>query len=289
MGDIKFNDYVKLFPHHLFGNLTVIKSKKEEDTYWFVGKEIQNLLGFKNLNQVISDADLDDDEVMILEKKNNNQLFDDFIKHYQNKVYPLNGQASEDPIFSKYSPSITLIKESGLYGLAMVSRKPIAKDFKRAIRKDILPAVRKLFEVKNKVSLKHNVELHFSIDVQKEYSKLFNRIRFLEGGVKKVVSDNIEMSMKHTGLPPIYWKNAGIEEAEKRGIPVSKIASGLDGMRLLAPEKSCAISLNKNYQERGISSEEAFSLTCNPKVYDFFSYLIESGIIPYEFYNKKIK
>tara|TARA_R110002074_G_scaffold393998_1_gene581045 strand:+ start:421 stop:1137 length:717 start_codon:yes stop_codon:yes gene_type:complete len=41
------------------------------------------------------------------------------------------------------NPNMTFISESGLYAAIARSRKPEAKDFKRWVRKDVLPAIRK--------------------------------------------------------------------------------------------------------------------------------------------------
>lgn len=283
---LKFNDYVKSFPHQLFGDLTVIKSNKEEDTFWFIGKEIQNILGFQNLSQAITQADLDIDEVLYLEKNENKKLFNDFVEHFNSKGDILKIQPSGDHIVSKFSNNITLIKESGLYGLAMASRKPIAKDFRRAIRKDILPAVRRLFEKVNEVKLRHEVLVHLDVEYQKFNSKYFNALKFGKGGQNQVVFDNWEMSVKHTNLPPNKWKANGKEEAVKRGIAPSKIASGLDGMRLLKPEESCSISQHKEYLRMGLSEEKAFALSNADVTKASFKLMIDNGIIPNEL-NKK--
>ena len=50
----ELKEFVKIFPHQIFGDLTIIKSRVEDDTYWFVGKEIQEILGFQDLSQAIS-------------------------------------------------------------------------------------------------------------------------------------------------------------------------------------------------------------------------------------------
>lgn len=286
MSIVKFNDYVKTFPHEIFGNLTIIKSLHEEDKYWFVGKEIQEILGLTDLAQAIQQADLDADEVLNLDKKRNKQLFNDFINYY-NEVSVLKTETLETPIISKFTPTFTLISESGLYGLTLNSRKPQAKKFKRWLRKEAIPAIRKLYADVNRVVLSHSIELHLSVDVQKVYSKWFNGVKFNEGGSHLTMMSNREMSLKHTHKPPVYWKKLGKSEAEKRGIPPSKIASGLDGLRLLHPEESCSISLDKNYQERGLSPEKAFQLSNSSEAKSHFKFLIDNNIIPHELNTNK--
>jgi len=283
---LKFNDYVKSFPHQIFGDLTIIKSSKEEDTYWFVGKEIQQILGFSDLSHAIQYADLDADEILILNKKNNRKLFNDFLSHYSDKGSMFNIETSGDSIISKFSNSVTLIKESGLYGLAMTSRKPIAKDFKRAIRKDILPAVRKLFEVVNEIKLKHEILAHLDVEYQKFNSKYFNALKYGEGGQHKVMVENRSISVKHTNIPPNKWKKMGKEEATRRGIAPSKIASGLDGMRLLEPEESCSISQHKEYLRMGLPEEKAFALSNADVTKGHFKLMIDNGVMPNELTRK---
>lgn len=279
MKKIVFNEYVKTFPHKIFGDLTVIKSNKEEDTYWFIGNEIQNVLGFKKLRNAINDADLDHDEVLHISKKNNEDFFKNLNSHLE-KVRPFNGHTSEDPIISKFAPSITLIRESGLYGLAMTSRKPIAKDFRRAIRKDILPGVRKLFEKYKEVKLNTDIVLHLDVDYQKINSKWFNYMTHNIGGGHKAMIENRNISLKHTGKTPSKWKEEGKEEATKRGIAPSSIASGLDGMRLLEPEQSASISQHKQLLRLGISDDSAFMISDKSK--EVFKLMIDSGVKPNE-------
>lgn len=78
---------------------------------WFIAKDIAILLGHSNVTQAIKNAHLDDDERAKLS---------------------LGRQGKAN-----------VISESGVYALIMNSVKPEALDFKRWIRKDVLPAIRK--------------------------------------------------------------------------------------------------------------------------------------------------
>jgi len=278
----ELKEFVKIFPHQIFGDLTIIKSRVEDDTYWFVGKEIQEILGFQDLSQAISKADLDVDEVLILNKKENKKIFDDFVKNY-NEVSLLKREGSKTPLISKHTATITLIKESGLYGVGMASRKPIGKDFRRAIRKDILPGVRKLFEKIEKIQLRHDIIMHLDFEYQKFNSKCFNGMKFAEGGRYNVIFNNKEISERYTDKPPSYWKRKGKEKAVELGIPESKIASGLDGLRLLKPEESCCISQHKEYMRFGLTDEKAFALSSAEVTKGHFKLMIDNGVIPNEF------
>lgn len=285
MSKLKFNDYVKTFPHEIFGDLTTIKSHKEDDTFYFIGKEIQEILGFKDMWAAIENADLDADEFLILEKKKDKRIFNDFIDHFKNKVSHFKSETPNISIITKYTPTLTLIKESGLYGLAMSSRKPIAKEFRRAIRKDILPGVRKLFETYKEFKLNTDIVIHLDEDYQKINSRWFNYVTYNLGGKYNTINENIRMSRIHTGIMPNVWKSKGKKEAEKRGIPPSKIVSGLDGMRLLKGEESCAISQHKQLLKMGLSEEKAFKISENTK--ESYRFMIENGVVPNELFDNK--
>lgn len=280
--NIEFNDFVKTFPHNVFGNLTIIKSRIEDDSYWFVGKEIQNILGFKQLTKAITNADLDEDEFRIVTKKKNPIIFNDFIDHYNPEGCDFKSHPSGDPIVTKFSNTFTLIKESGLYGLAMASRKPVAKNFRRAIRKDILPAIRKMFEVKNDIELKHSILANLNIEYQKLNSIWFNSYSNNDGGVNRIIHNNREITLKHTQKPPSYWKKLGKIKAIELGLPPSKIQSGLDGLRLLIGEESCSISLHKEYIRLGVDEDKAFELSNSHITKAHYKLILDSGIIPKE-------
>jgi prophage antirepressor-like protein len=46
-------------------------------------------------------------------------------------------------LFTSQSPVVTLINESGLYSLVLLSRKPEAKRFKRWVTSEVIPSIRK--------------------------------------------------------------------------------------------------------------------------------------------------
>lgn len=187
---------VEQFQHNVFGNLTVIKSQQEEGKLWFIGKEIQNILELTNLTMAIKNADLDNDETLEFTKKEHPKFWNYLINFNVDEDSKFNLVSSETPIFSKYSKSITFISESGLYGLVLNSRKPHAKEFKRWIRKEVLPRIRKKHEEKLKYkTLPYEMEIHLDEQIQKEYSKWYNHINMQSGGVNKIVASNIKISL----------------------------------------------------------------------------------------------
>lgn len=79
---------------------------------WFVAADVCRILGIVNTSDALSS--LDDDEKLT-------------------SVIPRAGQ----------NRSVNLVSESGLYELIFRSNKPIAKTFRRWLRKEVLPALRK--------------------------------------------------------------------------------------------------------------------------------------------------
>ena len=95
-------------PEHL-DNLTTVEIKGE---VWFIANEVCKLLEIKNAADAVSR--LDDDERLL-------------------SVLPIAGQ----------NRSVNLISESGLYALVFKSSKPSAKQFRKWVTKEVIPAIRK--------------------------------------------------------------------------------------------------------------------------------------------------
>ena len=90
----------------------VVNTKTNEP--WFFAKEVAEILDVKNIRQVIADANLDDDE---------------------------KGVILTDTLGGKQK--VTILSESGLFGVISNSRKQIGKDLNRFVRKQVLPTLRK--------------------------------------------------------------------------------------------------------------------------------------------------
>lgn len=88
---------------------TVIKNNEP----WFVGKDVANVLGFKNSRDAINTHVFEEDK----------------------------GVDSIDTLGGLQR--MTIINESGLYALVFGSRLPKAKEFKRWVTNEILPSIRK--------------------------------------------------------------------------------------------------------------------------------------------------
>lgn len=94
------------------GNLVRMKTDENEQ-YWFAGIDVCNILGLENPTQTVES--LDDDE------KKLDYVIDS--SGQQRKTWTIN--------------------EFGLYSLVLKSRKIEAKEFKRWITHEVLPAIRK--------------------------------------------------------------------------------------------------------------------------------------------------
>lgn len=109
---------VKIFKnpvHPEFGDLRVIEIS---DELWFVGKEVAEILGYKDTAKALR-VHVDSDD---------------------RRLVKVDEMATLD-IKSNYG--LTIINESGLYSLILSSKLPSAKDFKHWVTAEVLPSIRK--------------------------------------------------------------------------------------------------------------------------------------------------
>ena len=103
---------LKIFNNQNFGQVRTIERNGEP---WFVGKDIAEKLGYINPRKALADhVDTEDKS---------------------------NGVTIRDTIGRNQNP--TIINESGLYSLVLSSKLPNAKEFKRWITSEVIPAIRK--------------------------------------------------------------------------------------------------------------------------------------------------
>lgn len=101
---------LKIFENSEFGKIQVIERNGEP---WFIGKEVATVLGYKNASDAL-------------------------IKHVDDED---KGVAKRDTLGGKQN--IVIINESGLYSLVLSSKLKKAKEFKRWVTSEVIPAVRK--------------------------------------------------------------------------------------------------------------------------------------------------
>lgn len=99
-----------IFNNPEFGN---IRTMDRDGAPWFVGKDVAEVLGYKNTRQALAtNVDLDDKGVHSVDTPSGQQ-------------------------------EMTIINESGLYALVLSSKLPTAKKFKRWVTSEVIPSIRK--------------------------------------------------------------------------------------------------------------------------------------------------
>ena len=102
-----------IFKNPAFGEVRIIKG--ENNTPWFVGKDVASILGYaKPQNALAAHVDEDDKTTALIQGTGSN-----------------------------YKTQALVINESGLYALILSSKLPQAKQFKHWVTSEVLPAIRK--------------------------------------------------------------------------------------------------------------------------------------------------
>lgn len=108
------NDEIQIFNNEEFGEIRTVMIEGEP---WFVGKDVAEALGYSNTKDALS-THVDQDDRSVL-------------------------QRSENATFDIPNRGLTIINESGVYALVFGSKLPGAKQFKRWVTSEVLPALRK--------------------------------------------------------------------------------------------------------------------------------------------------
>lgn len=118
-------DLVQVFDNAEFGKVRTVVIESEP---YFIGKDIADILGYKNPNEAIQEH-VDEEDKFIRSSRGSEMLkLFSSIKDIQNKF------GRQDNWF---------INESGVYSLVFGSKLPTAKKFKRWVTNEVLPAIRK--------------------------------------------------------------------------------------------------------------------------------------------------
>lgn len=104
---------LQIFNSPDFGQVRIVQQNGEP---WFVGKDVAEILGYSNSSKAIP------------------QHVDEEDRQKQNLPTAQNG---------KLVAASWLINESGLYSLILSSKMPKAKEFKRWVTSEVIPAIRK--------------------------------------------------------------------------------------------------------------------------------------------------
>lgn len=101
---------LQIFDSPDFGQIRTIQQNGEP---WFVGKDVADILGYQNGSRDV-----------------NRHVDEDDRQNYPNGTFESNR-------------GLTIINESGLYSLILSSKMPKAKEFKRWVTSEVIPAIRK--------------------------------------------------------------------------------------------------------------------------------------------------
>ena len=119
------NNQITVFASDKFGDVRIIQIGSEP---WFVGKDVAEILGYRNPNEAIQDhVDSEDKFIRSQRGREMLKLFSS-LKDMQEKL------GRQDNWF---------INESGVYSLIFGSKLPQAKEFKYWVTHEVLPSIRK--------------------------------------------------------------------------------------------------------------------------------------------------
>ncbi len=103
---------IQIFENEQFGQLRGMSIEGEP---WFVGKDVAQVLGYKNpSNAIVNHVDEEDKTSYLIQVSG-----------------------------SSYKANTTFINESGLYALILSSKLPQAREFKRWVTAEVLPQIRR--------------------------------------------------------------------------------------------------------------------------------------------------
>lgn len=122
---------LRVFNNSDFGEIRTLNIDGEP---WFVGKDVAEILMYKNTKDAIL-KHVDEEDKRIIQRSENATLEN----HIPKSVLPIDFERADIP-----NRGLTIINESGLYSLILGSKLPTAKKFKRWITSEVLPTLRKV-------------------------------------------------------------------------------------------------------------------------------------------------
>lgn len=187
------------------------------DEPYFVGKDVAEILGYADSSSAVSkNVESEDKTTLLL------------------------GQDG-----SNYKSKTTIINESGLYSLILSSKLPRAKEFKRWVTSEVLPAIHKTGQYNHELSQFANMNrtdqlLMIATEQQKEMQQQNQRIaaieqeiettRYLHPGeldaIKKTVQQQVHALIKADGyntyysdVSKFYFQHVGRQLLDYFGVP----------------------------------------------------------------------
>lgn len=251
---------IKNFENGQFGHLTSLKSEKTGKVM-FIAKEVCELWGHTNSSKAIKDAKLLESETLVLKRNDHKDFF----------AYVTNQQ-----LVTSKTGRLQLISESGLYKLALNSKKAEADQLKHWIATDVLPSLRQTgkFVMQNTAA---SIGDHSSVPVQKSNSRDINKVNYRNGGVPEIVEYNTKSCLAMTGFKPKEIRDS----AKRLGLKSSERTSAKEVLRHTRPELACTMSFIDNAVKQGLSFEKFVEIG-KKHAAPLFKAMIESGMRPGE-------
>ena len=210
---------LKIFSNEKFGSIrTVIKDNEP----WFVAADVCKALEIGNTSDALKRLDEDEKAIVSIEG------------------------------ISKGNDNANIVNEPGLYSLVLGSRKPEAKEFKRWITHEVIPAIRKtgmymtggalayaLANPKNALELLSNyVKAQETIEIMAPKAEYFDEL------VDRKLLTNFRDTAKELGMPERKFTDLLIEKGyiyrdkHKKLKPIAKKNEGLFEIKDCYSEKS---------------------------------------------------
>lgn len=216
----------QVFENSEFGKLRIMDKEGE---VWFVGKDVAEMLGYKDTAKAIQrHVDEEDKGVDVLSTPGGKQ-------------------------------SIIIINESGLYSLVLSSKLPTAKQFKRWVTSEILPSIRKTggYVVKGKEKeFLHNPNSPIHSEVE-------NLIKVISVLQKEVMS--LSANVKALKLPD----KQGVNELNERKVNIWKkqvstpIINSISEKLNISFEEALNLVYDRMKMDYGFSKGYAMSEFCD--------------------------
>ena len=243
-----------------FGTLTTITSEKT-GVVMFIGKEVVKIWGHANLTQAVKNAAINKNEYKVVRLSE----FKEFKEHL-----------TKCGLVTSKTPTITLLTESALYKLALLSNIDKAKPFRDWVAGEVLPSIRKngYYTIANQTE---RIMIHTDTKIQKQNSKDINAKNFIEKGLESVIEYNRLNCLKHTGLLPHQVKDYG----KQKGLKSAERTSAKEVLRHIKPELACSMSFVDDLVKKGFDFNTVSDLSLRAAV-PLFQGMIELGIKPNE-------
>ena len=168
---------IKIFENKNFGKLTVIEKDGE---FFFIGKEVAVMLGYKRSDNAIRNHVEEEDKLM--------------------HCFGASGQRR----------NMYIINESGLYSLILSSKLPQAKEFKKWVTTVVLPSIRKHGGyIKNQENMSNEDILANAVllannliaEKDREIANLQSKARYFDELVNKNLLTNFRNTAKELHIP----------------------------------------------------------------------------------------